>query len=159
MCSVTCFGPACSWRGGTHLRSGRHWQMNSETVSRFGVRIHAWFTAMLYPGAEELAWPKNYWKKYPWWRFEPHPEWVEPHSTTLLEPLIRNYTAMTKRPKSGRRAAVITTCPIAAGIPGEVRFVYIPGQHFYNWTPPTVTHWNQHRTTMLLLRPRLGHTL
>lgn len=42
-------------------------------------------------------------EKYSWWKFEPHPEWVEPHRTK--EDYIR---------------------PYAAGIPGEVRVVFIP---------------------------------
>jgi hypothetical protein len=41
--------------------------------------------------------------RYPWWRFEPHPEWVDPHWDE------KNYWM-----------------PFAAGIPGELRVIFIP---------------------------------
>jgi hypothetical protein len=47
-----------------------------------------------------------HWGVYPWWRFEPHPEWAP-------------------------------GC-FAAGIPGEVRFVYLPRRNIYNWEGPEV---------------------
>ena len=49
--------------------------------------------------------------RYPWWRFEPHPEWVDPHWDK------DNYQL-----------------PYAAGIPGEVRVIFIPPA----WDPPRV---------------------
>ena len=51
--------------------------------------------------------------RYPWWRFEPHPEWVDPHWSK------DNYEQ-----------------PYAAGIPGEVRVIFIPPA----WNPPKVTN-------------------
>jgi hypothetical protein len=44
--------------------------------------------------------------QYPWWRFQPHPEWAP-------------------------------GC-YAAGIPGEVRFIYLPRRNIYNWDGPEV---------------------
>jgi hypothetical protein len=41
--------------------------------------------------------------RYRWWRFERHPEWVEPHWTSEN-----------------------SMQPYAAGIPGEVRIIYTP---------------------------------
>jgi hypothetical protein len=49
--------------------------------------------------------------RFPWWRFEPHPEWVEPHWNK------ENYSR-----------------PYAAGIPREVRVIFIPP----SWNPPKV---------------------
>jgi hypothetical protein len=49
--------------------------------------------------------------RYTWWRFEPHPEWVEPHWDK------ENYSR-----------------PYAAGIPREVRVIFIPP----SWNPPKV---------------------
>jgi len=49
--------------------------------------------------------------RYPWWRFEPHPEWVDPHWSK------DDYEQ-----------------PYAAGIPGEVRVIFIPPM----WDPPRV---------------------
>ena len=42
--------------------------------------------------------------RYPWWQFKPHPEWLSSHATK------ENHYA-----------------PYAAGVPREVRVVYIPG--------------------------------
>jgi len=55
------------------------------------------------PGARQIGLGKRLLERYPWWRFEPHPEWVEPHWSK------GNYWLL-----------------YAGGIPEEVRFVYIP---------------------------------
>jgi len=52
-------------------------------------------------------------ERYEWWRFEPHPKWVEPHWSA------DNYVL-----------------PYAAGIPGQVRIIFIPVVRLR----PTVTH-------------------
>jgi hypothetical protein len=49
--------------------------------------------------------------RFAWWKMEPHPEWVEPHWTA------ENYQL-----------------PYAAGIPGELRIVFIPTR----WDAPKV---------------------
>jgi hypothetical protein len=49
--------------------------------------------------------------RYQWWRFEPHPEWADPHWSP------GNYDL-----------------PYAAGIPGEVRVIFIPPA----WNAPTL---------------------
>lgn len=61
------------------------------------------------PGSAQLGLAKRLLERYPWWRFEPHPEWVEPHWSE------QNYFA-----------------PYAAGLPGEVRILFLP------WFTPTV---------------------
>ena len=66
-----------------------------------------WKVSMNYPGSTELGLGKRLLEKYPWWRFEPHPEWVEPGC-------------------------------FAAGIPGQVRFIYMPRLNVYDWSGPTV---------------------
>ncbi|MCX5653293.1 MAG: DUF4038 domain-containing protein [Planctomycetota bacterium] len=66
-----------------------------------------WKEGMNYPGSTQLGPGKKLLEQYPWSRFEPHPEWVEPGC-------------------------------YAAGIPGEVRFIYMPRRNIYNWTGPTV---------------------
>jgi hypothetical protein len=71
--------------------------------------------AMQYPGSAQLGVGKRLLERYPWWRFEPHPEWVEHHWTT------RNYRL-----------------PYAAGIPGEVRLIYYPTRRFYYKGPRIV---------------------
>jgi hypothetical protein len=78
--------------------------------SAFGGRkVYDWTTwkeGMNYPGATQLGIGKKLLEKYPWSRFEPHPEWAP-------------------------------GC-IAAGISGEVRFIYIPRRNIYNWDGPEV---------------------
>ena len=36
-----------------------------------------WKEGMNYPGSKQLGIGKRLLEEYPWWRFEPHPEWVE----------------------------------------------------------------------------------
>ena len=66
-----------------------------------------WREGMNYAGSTELGIAKQLLEKYPWSRFQPHPEWVEAGS-------------------------------FAAGIPSEIRFVYLPRRGAYNWTGPVL---------------------
>jgi hypothetical protein len=72
-----------------------------------------WREAYRLPGSGQLGAAKRLLERYEWWRFEPHPEWVEPHWTE------EDFQK-----------------PYAAGIPGEVRVVFLP------WFSPgaEVTH-------------------
>ena len=75
-----------------------------------GRKVYDWTTwkeGMNYPGATMLGLGKRLLEKYEWWKFEPHPEWVE------------------------------KGC-FAAGIPGQVRFIYLPRRNIYNWSGPAV---------------------
>lgn len=85
------------------------WQVNTEKKP-FGPSPHgrswgniAWSKAYRLPGSTQVGLGKRFLEKYRWWEFEPHPEWVEPHwsEEDFYE-------------------------PYAAGIPGEVRIIYIP---------------------------------
>ncbi len=74
-----------------------------------GSKVYDWTTwneGMNYPGSTQLGIGKKLLEKYPWSRFEPHPEWAP-------------------------------GC-IAAGIPGEVRFIYLPRRNIYNWAGPEI---------------------
>ena len=66
-----------------------------------------WNVSMNYPGSTQMGLGKKLLEQYPWWRFQPHPEWVNPDC-------------------------------FAAGIPGEVRFIYQPKRNIYNWNGPLV---------------------
>ena len=68
-----------------------------------------WNEAYRLPGSAQLGLGKRLLERYPWWQFESHPEWIEPHQT----------------PK--RRVSCY-----AAGIPEEVRVIYIPVEERYN---------------------------
>ena len=75
-----------------------------------GRKVYDWTTwreGMNYPGATQVGLGKKLLEEYPWWRFEPHPEWVEKNC-------------------------------FAAGIAGEVRFIYLPRRNIYNWSGPAV---------------------
>lgn len=91
------------------------WQVNTEQEP-FGPSPHGrtwgnvpWKEAAAYPGSRQLGMAASLLRRYPWHRFEPHPEWVEPHWTP------QNYEQ-----------------PYAAGIPKEVKFVFLPS----GWDPP-----------------------
>jgi hypothetical protein len=97
------------------------WQANNLT-QRFGPSPHGhdwgdtpWEVAYQLPGSGQLGLSKGLLSRYPWWRFEPHPEWVEPHWTP------QNYVL-----------------PYAAGVPREVRITYLPAA----WDPPKMTKLN-----------------
>ena len=64
-----------------------------------------WQEAMDFPGSEQVGRGKKLLEEYPWWRFEPHPEWTE------------------------------KGC-FAAGIPGQLRFIYMPRRAVYDWSGP-----------------------
>jgi hypothetical protein len=85
------------------------WQMSSREVP-YGPSPHGmswgdtpWEEAHQLPGSSQLGIAKRLLERYEWWRFEPHPEWVEPHWTE------DDYSL-----------------PFAAGIPGEVRMIFLP---------------------------------
>jgi len=72
-----------------------------------------WKEGMNYPGSAQLGLGKRLLERYPWSRFQTHPEWVE------------------------------QAC-FAAGIPGEVRIIYMPRRNIYNWSGPAVKNLNPH---------------
>ena len=85
------------------------WQINRRGKP-FGPSPHGnewgdlpWEDACLLPGSQQVGLGKRLLQRYRWWEFEPHPEWVEPHH-------------------SGEDRLQ----PYAAGIPGQVRLIYIP---------------------------------
>ena len=63
------------------------------------------------PGSGQLGLARQLLLRYPWWRLEAHPEWVEPHWSR------QNYLQ-----------------PYCGGIPGELRIVFCPPM----WDPPLV---------------------
>jgi hypothetical protein len=95
------------------------WQVNT-TEQPFGPSPHGrswgdtpWTVAYRLPGSAQLGLGKALLMRYEWWRFEPHPEWADPHWSE------RDYMQ-----------------PYAAGIPGEVRVIYAP----VNWNLPKLAN-------------------
>jgi hypothetical protein len=93
------------------------WQVNRRDQP-FGPSPHGrswgdipWDEAARLPGATHIAHSKALLMRYQWWRFEPHPEWVDPHWDE------KNYWM-----------------PFAAGIPDELRVIFMPTL----WNPPQV---------------------
>jgi hypothetical protein len=89
------------------------WQVNRKDAP-YGPSPHGgtwgnapWDEAAQMPGSKQLGLAKRLLERYPWQRFEPHPEWVDPRGTPE---------------QIGR--------PFAAGIPGEVRVIYFYGPNF-----------------------------
>jgi len=85
------------------------WQVNT-MEKPYGPSPHGmawgntpWEEAYQLPGSAQVALGKKLLERYEWWRFESHPEWVEPHWTQ------ENYFQ-----------------PFAAGIPGKVVVIYLP---------------------------------
>jgi hypothetical protein len=85
------------------------WQVNTAEAP-FGPSPHGrswggppWDEAAHLPGSRQLGLAKQFLLRYPWWRLEPHPEWVDPHWSK------QDYQK-----------------PYAAGIPGELRIIFLP---------------------------------
>lgn len=118
-----------------------------------------WEEGMNFPGAYQIGLGAKLLQQYPWWQFEPHPEWITPRGTTLLEP--RGDTSQFDWGMDDMEAiftaddfaqpvdATFPTgewkahhgnfrLPYAAGIAGKVRVVYMPCFGMNCSTPPTV---------------------
>ena len=85
------------------------WQVNTREAP-YGPSPHGrswgdtpWEEAHRLPGSAQVGMGKRFLERYPWWRFEPHPEWVDGHATP------ENVFA-----------------PYAGGIPGKVRVIFLP---------------------------------
>lgn len=94
------------------------WQVNTR-ARPYGPSPHGmawgntpWEDACRLPGSAQAGLARRVLERYPWWRFTPHPEWVDPHWT-----------------------AEAYNAPYAAGIPGEVRVIYLPE---FPWGPVTL---------------------
>lgn len=133
--------------------AGGIWQMNSETERGAEYEFTPWFEAMHLPGSTQLGVGKRLLENYPWWRFTPHPEWVEPHSTALFE----THTNWFDDNKEFERRNGRWDLPYAAGILGEVRMIYIPG-HYYQWASPVVKNLEREVPYhVTLVNPANGH--
>lgn len=138
--------------------AGGIWQMNSETVPN-GVTPHGgtyentpWRVAAQFPGAKQLGLAKELLENYRWWEFEPHPEWIDPAGVSFTEDFTDWFDALAVYRERVEQANARQTVnklvgvgrpprkPVyAAGIPREVRFIYVPNRE-YDWGSPTVVH-------------------
>jgi len=106
------------------------WQVESPDYSHGWSRMCTnhyfwktpWSTAMNFLGSTTLSIGKELITRYEWWRFEPRQDWVEPAGTSLTEPHSTWYNPLNYWNQIGGQHML----PYAAGIPGEVRLIYIP---------------------------------
>ena len=111
---------------------------------------------MGYPSSYEVALGAKLLQNYPWWEFAPHPEWVTPAGTTLLAPndkvsgfdldLIAALARQEPPPEEDLPLGEWHNhhgnwrLPYAAGIPGKVRFIYLPDFGFKDHPLSVVVH-------------------
>lgn len=113
---------------------------------RVKLSFLTWEEGMNLPGSYQIGLGAKLLQRHRWWKLEPHPDWVTPRGTTLLEPRGGinefhidlqgdwGYGRLGKLPESEwKRKEGEFRLPYAAGIPGEVRFVYLP---YYGLVPP-----------------------
>jgi len=116
----------------------------------------SWNEGMQLPGATQVGLAARLLRKYPWQQFEPHPDWIRPRGTTILEPQSESAVFdlnLVEGLISGRTPPLAAEElplgewkkregnyrePYAAGIPKKVRVIYIPAKGFFDWTVPTV---------------------
>lgn len=122
-------------RGFTYGAEGL-WQMTSETARGSEYAFTPWSEAMHYRGSTQLGQGKKFLQGYPWWKLEPHPEWVEPHATIFETAPDKTWNHQIAQQEFERQNGR-WDLPYAAGIPGELHIIYIPG-HYYDWDAPTV---------------------
>ncbi len=93
------------------------WQLNAPGKP-YGASPHGnswgdtpWQEAAQLPGSRQVGLGAQLWRRFPFWEFERHPEWLVPDTSQAA------WNAST-----------------AVGIPGRVRVVYLP----FNWEPPLI---------------------
>jgi hypothetical protein len=116
---LTYWAAALSGAAGFTYGANGLWQVNTETVP-YGPSPHGaswgdtpWKDAYRLPGSAQLGLARRLLTSYEAWRFEPHPEWVEPAGS-----------------------AENVDAPFAAGIPREIRILYFY-QPMLPWTKTT----------------------
>lgn len=132
-----------------------------KTFHRMKFSALTWEEAMRFSSPRQLGLGANLLRNYPWWDFAPHPEWVTPGGTTLLEPraevngfdidvmaaFVRIARTDWPRPElelptgEWQKRKGTFRLPYATGIPGEVRIVYIPSRGFaegFSGSAPTI---------------------
>lgn len=112
------------------------WQLN-EPGKPYGPSPHGrswgntpWTEAMHLPGSTQMGYGRKFFERFEWWRLERHPEWLTPMPV-----------------------AVGPYSLLVAGIPGELRIVYVP----LLWDPPVMTGFEAGVTyTATYFDPRSG---
>lgn len=123
-------------------------------IERVKFSFMTWREGMRLPGSQQIGLGASLLRQFEWWKFEPHPEWVAPRGTTLLEPhhgfnggdidLIAALSSSHPPPDDQlplgewHQHHGDIWLPYAAGIPRKVRFVFMPYFGFGSHEPPTI---------------------
>jgi hypothetical protein len=115
---------------------------------------YTWEESMHFPGSTQVGLGAKLLRQHSWWKMAPHPEWVTPRGTTLLEPnqtvsgfdidLIAALAQSNPPPDDDLPLGEWHNrhgnfrLPYAAGIPGEFRIVYLPYFGLKTYPAPTV---------------------
>jgi hypothetical protein len=139
------------------------WESYTATapLQRLRYSFLTWQEGMVLPGSYQVGIGAKLLRQYRWWDFAPHPEWVAGGGTTLLTPhkeingfdLGRGVLRVDGDDMEGLDKATEVDypggewashngnfrLPYAAGIPHEVRFVYVPTRLIFSPPPaPTI---------------------
>jgi Protein of unknown function (DUF4038)/Domain of unknown function (DUF5060) len=103
---------------------------------------YTWEEAMRFPGGVQVGLAAKFLKKYPWWRMTPHPGWITPRGTTLLEPTdqVYGFNVDLIAAEGLRQPPAEVDLPLgewhdvhgdwrlpyAAGVADEIRLIYLP---------------------------------
>jgi hypothetical protein len=125
-----------------------------KSLQREKLSFMTWREGMNLAGSSQIGLGSKLLRQYAWWRFQPHPEWVTPHGTTLLEPNnqvsgfdIDLLAALTQENPPPEEALPLGEwhnshgnwrLPYAAGIPKEVRVIYMPSFGFNGRIAPVI---------------------
>ena len=139
---------------------------------RWKWSLLTWEEGMNLPGSYQDGINSKLLRQYEWWRFEPHPEWVTPHGTTLLEPRegVNQFhvdlagewgdwagLGLDLAESEWKKRNGNFRLPYAAGIPGEVRFIYMPYFGLMAPVAPTILGLEEHvRYHAYFWEPSLG---
>jgi hypothetical protein len=111
-----------------------------QPFSRVKYSFFTWEEALDFPGSGQIGLGAGLLQSFRWWEFEPRPDWVTPAGTTLLEPhdevggfdidILEAVFWPGSRDELPRgiwnERGGNWRLPYAAGIPGEVRVIYLP---------------------------------
>ena len=119
-------------------------------AQRIKLSFDTWREAMSRPGSTQVGLGANLLRQYEWWQLAPHPEWVVPRGTTLLEPNTQvngfdiDRLAVLRSPNPPTDDQLPAgewadrhgdfRLPYAAGEPGALRIVYLP--YWGSWDRP-----------------------
>lgn len=121
-------------------------------LHRWKWSFMTWEEGMNLPGSYHIGLGAKLLRQYPWWKFEPHPEWIAPRGTTFLEPrerrdridlgasigeFIPTSTGIDFPRGEWKARNGNYLLPYAAGIPGQVRVVYLPYFWLHSILPMT----------------------